>query len=177
MHSGCGKIWSQPVCKHAVLQGQHNGYVHDKHDEALALSTLLAPCVQATITNEKNDDAHPLKAMKFSVSPVVRVAVEPKVGPCAGWYIGSMCAAASVPCHKQHGHTACMADLRPGYPWPCLNLNNVHLLLLFRSPLICPSWWRASSVWLAPTPWSSVSLRRQASTLLQAQASCTWRFA
>jgi len=32
----------------------------------------------ATLTNEKNDDAHPIKAMKFSVSPVVRVAVEPK---------------------------------------------------------------------------------------------------
>ena len=33
----------------------------------------------ATITNEGRDDAFPLKAMKFSVSPVVRVAVEPKV--------------------------------------------------------------------------------------------------
>lgn len=33
----------------------------------------------ATITNEGQDAAHPLKAMKFSVSPVVRVAVEPKV--------------------------------------------------------------------------------------------------
>ena len=33
----------------------------------------------ATLTNEKADDAHPIKAMKFSVSPVVRVAVEPKV--------------------------------------------------------------------------------------------------
>jgi len=33
----------------------------------------------ATLTNEGKDDAHPLKAMKFSVSPVVRVAVEPKV--------------------------------------------------------------------------------------------------
>uniref|UniRef100_A0A061RW56 Elongation factor 2 n=1 Tax=Tetraselmis sp. GSL018 TaxID=582737 RepID=A0A061RW56_9CHLO len=33
----------------------------------------------ATLTNEKNDDAHPIKAMKFSVSPVVRVAVECKV--------------------------------------------------------------------------------------------------
>jgi len=33
----------------------------------------------ATLTNEKNDDAHPIKAMKFSVSPVVRVAVEPKL--------------------------------------------------------------------------------------------------
>lgn len=33
----------------------------------------------ATLTNEKNVDAHPIKAMKFSVSPVVRVAVEPKV--------------------------------------------------------------------------------------------------
>jgi len=32
----------------------------------------------ATITNDKNDDAHPLRAMKFSVSPVVRVAVECK---------------------------------------------------------------------------------------------------
>jgi hypothetical protein len=32
----------------------------------------------ATLTNEKNEDAHPIKAMKFSVSPVVRVAVEPK---------------------------------------------------------------------------------------------------
>jgi len=33
----------------------------------------------ATITNEKNDGAHPIKAMKFSVSPVVRVAVECKI--------------------------------------------------------------------------------------------------
>lgn len=33
----------------------------------------------ATLTNEKSEDAHPIKAMKFSVSPVVRVAVEPKV--------------------------------------------------------------------------------------------------
>merc|ERR1711871_1599254 len=33
----------------------------------------------ATITNDKNDDAHPIKAMKFSVFPVVRVAVECKV--------------------------------------------------------------------------------------------------
>jgi elongation factor 2 len=33
----------------------------------------------ATLTNEKAEDAHPIKAMKFSVSPVVRVAVEPKV--------------------------------------------------------------------------------------------------
>lgn len=33
----------------------------------------------ATITNESCVDAHPMKAMKFSVSPVVRVAVEPKV--------------------------------------------------------------------------------------------------
>lgn len=33
----------------------------------------------ATITNEGKDDAFPMKAMKFSVSPVVRVAVEPKV--------------------------------------------------------------------------------------------------
>lgn len=32
----------------------------------------------ATLTNEKNDDAHPMKQMKFSVSPVVRVAVETK---------------------------------------------------------------------------------------------------
>jgi len=33
----------------------------------------------ATLTNDKNEDAHPIKAMKFSVSPVVRVAVEPKI--------------------------------------------------------------------------------------------------
>ena len=33
----------------------------------------------ATLTDEKCEDAHPLKAMKFSVSPVVRVAVQPKV--------------------------------------------------------------------------------------------------
>ena len=33
----------------------------------------------ATLTNDKCEDAHPIKAMKFSVSPVVRVAVEPKV--------------------------------------------------------------------------------------------------
>jgi elongation factor 2 len=33
----------------------------------------------ATLADEKADDAHTIKAMKFSVSPVVRVAVEPKV--------------------------------------------------------------------------------------------------
>ena len=33
----------------------------------------------ATLSGEKCEDAHPIKAMKFSVSPVVRVAVEPKV--------------------------------------------------------------------------------------------------
>ncbi len=33
----------------------------------------------ATLTNEDRHDAFPMKAMKFSVSPVVRVAVEPKV--------------------------------------------------------------------------------------------------
>jgi len=32
----------------------------------------------ATITDESSKDSHPLKDMKFSVSPVVRVAVEPK---------------------------------------------------------------------------------------------------
>jgi elongation factor 2 len=43
----------------------------------------------ATITNEDCEDAHPMKAMKFSVSPVVRVAVEPKArGALAGgcWF-------------------------------------------------------------------------------------------
>ncbi|KAG6550582.1 hypothetical protein Mapa_007835 [Marchantia paleacea] len=33
----------------------------------------------ATLTNEKEVDAHPIRAMKFSVSPVVRVAVQCKV--------------------------------------------------------------------------------------------------
>jgi hypothetical protein len=33
----------------------------------------------ATLADEKADDSHTIKAMKFSVSPVVRVAVEPKV--------------------------------------------------------------------------------------------------
>jgi elongation factor 2 len=33
----------------------------------------------ATITDQANADAFPIKAMKFSVSPVVRVAVSPKV--------------------------------------------------------------------------------------------------
>ncbi|KAL2642591.1 hypothetical protein R1flu_010178 [Riccia fluitans] len=33
----------------------------------------------ATLTNEKESDAHPIRAMKFSVSPVVRVAVQCKV--------------------------------------------------------------------------------------------------
>ena len=35
----------------------------------------------ATLTDEKNEDAHTIKAMKFSVSPVVRVAIETKVPP------------------------------------------------------------------------------------------------
>nr|GEX34756.1 elongation factor 2 [Tanacetum cinerariifolium] len=33
----------------------------------------------ATLTSEKEVDAHPIRAMKFSVSPVVRVAVQCKV--------------------------------------------------------------------------------------------------
>ncbi|KAL8159715.1 LOW QUALITY PROTEIN: hypothetical protein V2J09_001252 [Rumex salicifolius] len=33
----------------------------------------------ATLTNEKEVDAHPIRAMKFSISPVVRVAVQCKV--------------------------------------------------------------------------------------------------
>ncbi len=37
----------------------------------------------ATLANEKADDAHTIKAMKFSVSPVVRVAVETKVCACS----------------------------------------------------------------------------------------------
>jgi translation elongation factor EF-G len=32
----------------------------------------------ATLSDEKCEDSHTIKAMKFSVSPVVRVAVEPK---------------------------------------------------------------------------------------------------
>ena len=33
-----------------------------------------------------------------------------------------------------------------------------------RWPLTCPSWWRASSAWPAPTPWCSASSRRREST-------------
>ncbi|XP_050897884.1 elongation factor 2-like [Lathyrus oleraceus] len=33
----------------------------------------------STLTNEKEVDAHPIRAIKFSVSPVVRVAVQCKV--------------------------------------------------------------------------------------------------
>ncbi len=48
----------------------------------------------ATLTNEKNEDAHTIRAMKFSVSPVVRVAVEPKVCWCDGcvcvWVCGGV---------------------------------------------------------------------------------------
>ncbi|KAF5178281.1 Elongation factor [Thalictrum thalictroides] len=33
----------------------------------------------ATLTNDKKEDAHPIRAMKFSASPVVRVAVQCKV--------------------------------------------------------------------------------------------------
>ena len=44
----------------------------------------------ATLTSEKADDAHPIKAMKFSVSPVVsgwqsRVVRVSKWGDSAGW--------------------------------------------------------------------------------------------
>lgn len=51
----------------------------------------------ATLADEKADDSHTIKAMKFSVSPVVRVAVEPKVasdlpklveGECTGTLLG-----------------------------------------------------------------------------------------
>merc|ERR1712054_125460 len=34
----------------------------------------------ATITNDKNEDCHPMKQMKYSVSPVVKVAVKAKDG-------------------------------------------------------------------------------------------------
>ncbi|KAF3582855.1 hypothetical protein DY000_02035377 [Brassica cretica] len=39
----------------------------------------------ATLTNEKEVDAHPIRAMKFSVSPVVRVAVQCKDSVVAGF--------------------------------------------------------------------------------------------
>jgi hypothetical protein len=60
-----------------------------QQQEARASVSLLSTCSlpllrlrlqTATLTNDGKDDAHPIKAMKFSVSPVVRVAVEPKVG-------------------------------------------------------------------------------------------------
>ena len=52
----------------------------------MALVGLDAVIIKtATITNDGKDDAHPMKAMKFSVSPVVRVAVEPKVR--CGWSV------------------------------------------------------------------------------------------
>lgn len=52
----------------------------------------------ATLSDEKADDAHTIKAMKFSVSPVVRVAVETKVSyytttscnPCDFCSVGCM---------------------------------------------------------------------------------------
>ena len=40
---------------------------------------MFHPNRNATLADEKAEDAHTIKAMKFSVSPVVRVAVETKV--------------------------------------------------------------------------------------------------
>ena len=59
----------------------------------------------ATITNESCEDAHPMKAMKFSVSPVVRVAVEPKVRRGALLLRPGLCFASS-PTSVQQGQNA-----------------------------------------------------------------------
>lgn len=58
----------------------------------------------ATLTNEKSEDAHPIKAMKFSVSPVVRVAVEPKVASDLPKLVEGVC--------RPHAHNCLQQGVR-----------------------------------------------------------------
>ena len=70
------------ICKWSLLWLVHVQLVLTRHWNAgntvamVGLDQFITK--NATLTNDKNEDAHPIKAMKFSVSPVVRVAVEPK---------------------------------------------------------------------------------------------------
>jgi hypothetical protein len=153
----------------------------------------------ATLADEKSEDAHTIKAMKFSVSPVVRVAVEPKVAsdlpklvegearcpaacccclpPSSGccrllWLPLPAAACCRLPSHS------CI--VRPP-TWCALPLLTWHRPCsepaLTPPPMCCPSAPQASSAWPSRTPWCSAPSRRRASTSLRARASSTWRSA
>lgn len=129
----------------------------------------------ATLADEKADDAHTIKAMKFSVSPVVRVAVEPKVASDLPKLVEGELRRTSRPWERvfppvaaaQAGPRAC--NLAPARP--------AALCSRVSTPLPLPPSPQASSAWPSRTPWCSAPLRRRASTSLRARASCIWRSA
>ncbi|GMH37678.1 hypothetical protein BSKO_05551 [Bryopsis sp. KO-2023] len=74
-------LYIKNVQRTVLCMGRRQDAVEDVPCGNTVALVGLDQCISknATLTDEKNDAAHPIKAMKFSVSPVVRVAVEPKV--------------------------------------------------------------------------------------------------
>ena len=71
---------TQPLLRTVLMMGRYTEHI----DTVPAGNTCALVGVDqyivktGTITNETCKDAHNMKQMKFSVSPVVRIAVEPK---------------------------------------------------------------------------------------------------
>ncbi|OMP04056.1 hypothetical protein COLO4_09989 [Corchorus olitorius] len=64
--------WTSGCVRTTPLQCQNPGNGSAKNDGFLKLKNMKN---LVTLTNEKEVDAHPIRAMKFSVSPVVRISV------------------------------------------------------------------------------------------------------
>ncbi|KAH9288388.1 hypothetical protein KI387_032505 [Taxus chinensis] len=74
-------IYVKSVQRTVIWMGKKQETVDDVPCGNTVAMVGLDQCItkNATLTNEKEVDAHPIRAMKFSVSPVFRVAVQCKV--------------------------------------------------------------------------------------------------
>ena len=73
-------LWTKTVQRTVLCMGRRQDAIEDVPCGNTVAMVGLDQFItkNATITSESAKDAHPIKAMKFSVSPVVRVAVEAK---------------------------------------------------------------------------------------------------
>ncbi|GLJ52608.1 hypothetical protein SUGI_1119670 [Cryptomeria japonica] len=76
-------LYVKSVQRNVIWMGKKQETVDDVPCGNTVAMVGLDQCItkNATLTNEKEMDAHPIKAMKFSVSPVYRVAVQCKIPP------------------------------------------------------------------------------------------------
>ncbi|GLJ52614.1 hypothetical protein SUGI_1119780 [Cryptomeria japonica] len=74
-------LYVKSVQRTVIWMGKKQETVDDVPCGNTVAMVGLDQCItkNATLTNEKEMDAHPIKAMKFSVSPVYRVAVQCKI--------------------------------------------------------------------------------------------------